>query len=114
VNPGSRRRRISRGCRKSQYVSLFQFRWFAVAESYPDLKANLSFLELQKRITELQSQIADRREFYNDAINLFNTRIQEMPDSMLGGPMGLKPRSMFQVSAEEKAPANVALTPTQI
>lgn len=87
---------------------------FAVAESYPDLKANLSFLELQKRIMELESQIADRREFYNDAINLFNTRLQEMPDSMLAGPMGLKPRAMFQVSAEEKAPANVALTPTQI
>jgi LemA protein len=87
---------------------------FAVAENYPDLKANISFLELQKRITELESQIADRREFYNDSINLFNTRIQEMPDSLLAGIMGLRPRPMFLVSASEKAAVNVALTPTRI
>jgi len=85
-------------------------RLFAVAENYPDLKANVSFLQLQKRITELESQIADRREFYNDSINLFNTRIQEMPDSLLAGVMGLKQRAMFQVSASEKAAVNVALT----
>jgi LemA protein len=47
---------------------------FAVAEKYPALQANTSFLELQKRISELESQIADRREFYNDTINVFNTR----------------------------------------
>src|ERR1700739_2024670 len=64
-------------------LNAFVQKLFAVAENYPGLKANVSFLELQKRITELESQIADRREFYNDAINLFNTRIQEMPDSML-------------------------------
>ncbi len=87
---------------------------FAVAENYPDLKANISFLELQKRISELESQIADRREFYNDSINLFNTRIQEMPDSLLASAMGLKPRAMFLVSASEKAPVNVALTPTRV
>src|SRR5271157_33835 len=87
---------------------------FAVAENYPDLKANISFLALQKRITELESQIADRREFYNDSINVFNTRIQEMPDTLLAGVMGLKPRAMFQVSASEKAAVNVALTPTQV
>ena len=87
---------------------------FAVAENYPDLKANVSFLELQKRITELESQIADRREFYNDAINLFNIRIQEMPDTLLAGVMGLKPRAMFQVSTAEMAPVNIALAPTRI
>ncbi|MGB7846753.1 MAG: LemA family protein [Candidatus Acidiferrum sp.] len=86
---------------------------FAVAENYPDLKANVSFLELQKRITELEGQIADRREFYNDSINLFNTRIQEMPDALLASAMGLKPRAMFQVSVADKAPVNIALTPTR-
>lgn len=86
---------------------------FAVAENYPALKANVSFLELQKRITELESQIADRREFYNDSINVFNTRIQEIPDALLAGAMGLKPRVMFQVSAPEKAAVSVALTPTR-
>lgn len=87
---------------------------FAVAENYPALQANVSFLELQKRISELESQIADRREFYNDSINVFNTRIQEMPDTLLAGTIGLKPRAMFQVSASEKAAVDVALTPTRI
>src|SRR2546430_6965786 len=52
--------------------------FFAVAENYPDLKANNNFLQLQKRITELENQIADRREFYNDSVNTFNIRIQQM------------------------------------
>src|SRR5256885_2807317 len=54
---------------------------FAVAENYPELKANNNFMQLQTRITELESQIADRREFYNDSVNTFNIRIQEMPDT---------------------------------
>jgi LemA protein len=86
---------------------------FAVAENYPDLKGNVSFLELQKRIAELESQIADRREFYNDAINLFNTRIQEVPDAWLANPMGLKPRAMFQATVAERLPATVSLTPSR-
>jgi len=86
---------------------------FEVAENYPALRANISFLELQKRITELESQIADRREFYNDSINVFNTRIQEMPDALLAGVMGLRPRAMFPVSKSEKAAVNIALTPTR-
>ena len=82
---------------------------FAVAENYPALQANASFLELEKRISELESQIADRREFYNDAINHFNTRIQQMPDTLVAGMFGIKPRLMFQVPAAEKAPARLAL-----
>jgi LemA protein len=84
-------------------------RLFASAENYPDLKANATFLELQKRISELEDQIADRREFYNDAINLFNTRIGQMPDTLIAASMGMKPRPMFQVSAAEKAPVPVAV-----
>jgi LemA protein len=80
---------------------------FAVAEKYPALQANASFLEIQKRISELESQIADRREFYNDAINLFNTRIQQMPDTLLARLFGMKPRLMFQVSALDKAPVRL-------
>ena len=58
-------------------------RLIATAENYPDLKANADFMQLQGRITELESEIADRREFYNDSVNTFNTRIQEMPDAIL-------------------------------
>jgi len=79
-------------------------RLIATAENYPDLKANTSFMQLQGRITELESEIADRREFYNDSVNTFNTRIQEMPDAILAGSMNLHPRQMFQVAEADKAP----------
>ncbi len=83
---------------------------FAVAENYPQLKANETFLEVRQRITELESQIADRREYYNDAINLFNTRMQEMPDKIVAGAMRLRPRAMFPISANERGPVPVKLT----
>src|SRR5579885_1596015 len=53
---------------------------FAVAESYPELKANNNFMQLQKRISELEERIADRREFFNDDVNTYNIRIQQLPD----------------------------------
>jgi len=76
--------------------------FFAVAENYPDLKANNNFLQLQKRITELENQIADRREFYNDSVNTFNIRIQQMPDTFVASFMNAQPRSMFKVEEADK------------
>jgi LemA protein len=86
-------------------------RLFATAENYPDLKANATFLELQRRITELEDQIADRREFYNDAINLFNTRIRQMPDALIAGWAGFQARQMFRVMASEKVYVAVGMNP---
>jgi len=83
-------------------------RLIAVAENYPDLKANANFAHLQSRVTELESEIADRREFYNDSVNTFNIRIQEMPDAVLAGMMNLHQRQMFQVAAEDKEPIKVS------
>jgi LemA protein len=83
-------------------------RLLATAENYPELKANNNFMQLQTRISELESQIADRREFYNDSVNVFNTRIQEMPDALLAGSMNLHPRQMFQVAEEDKAPVKIS------
>jgi len=83
-------------------------RLIATAENYPELKANNNFMQLQSRISELESQIADRREFYNDSVNTFNIRIQEMPDAILARNMGLTPRSMFQVAEEDKAPVHIS------
>jgi len=77
--------------------------FFAVAENYPQLKANDNFMRLQGRITELESQIADRREFYNDSVNTFNIRIQQMPDTFVASFMNLTPRPMFKVEESEKA-----------
>ena len=75
---------------------------FAVAENYPELKANQNFMQLQQRITALENQIADRREFYNDAVTVFNTRIQQIPDVLIANILGYRQREMYQVSAEER------------
>jgi LemA protein len=75
---------------------------FAVAENYPQLKANENFLMLQKRISELEERIADRREFFNDDVNTYNTRIGQIPEVFVASFMSLKPRAMFQVSNEDR------------
>jgi LemA protein len=76
---------------------------FAVAENYPQLKANDNFTKLQNRITDLENSIADRREFYNDSVNTFNIRIQQMPDRLLASFMSLKPSPLFQVEEADQA-----------
>jgi LemA protein len=75
---------------------------FAVAENYPRLKANENFLKLQTRITELEERIADRREFFNDDVNSYNTRIGQIPDVFVASFMSLKPREFFKVSEEDR------------
>jgi LemA protein len=77
--------------------------FFAVAENYPQLRANDNFIRLQVRITELESQIADRREFYNDSVNTFNIRIQQMPDTFVASFMNVTPQPMFKVEDADKA-----------
>jgi len=81
---------------------------FAVAEKYPQLKANENFLKLQNRITELEERIADRREFFNDDVNTYNTRIGQIPDVFLASFMNLKPRAMFKVSDEDRKQVEVS------
>src|SRR5438876_589210 len=75
--------------------------------------ANINFMQLQTRITELESQIADRREFYNDSVNTFNIRIQEMPDTFVAAFMNLKPRAMFKVEEADKADVPVSFAATK-
>jgi LemA protein len=75
---------------------------FAVAENYPQLRANENFLKLQNRISELEERIADRREFFNDDVNTYNTRIGQIPEVFVASFMNLKPRDMFKVSEEDR------------
>ncbi len=75
---------------------------FAVAENYPQLRANENFVQLQKRITEIEECIADRREFFNADVATYNTRIGQIPDVFIASYMGLKPRQMFKVSKEDR------------
>lgn len=78
-------------------------RLFAVAENYPELKADSSFRMLQERIAALEEAIADRREFFNHSVNAFNVRIEQIPDVFLARLMGLtEPRELFQARAEER------------
>jgi LemA protein len=81
---------------------------FAVAENYPDLKANNNFMQLQTRITDLENQIADRREFYNDSVNTFNTRIQQLPDTFVASFMSLKPSPLFKGEEADKADVSMS------
>ena len=83
---------------------------FAVSENYPDLKANNNFMQLQKRISELEEKIADRREFFNDDVNTYNIRIQQFPDVVIAGMMHLQPREMFKVTEEDRRDVDVKMT----
>jgi len=76
---------------------------FAVAESYPELKANESFMQLQGRITALENAIADRRELYNEAVNINNVRIEQFPDAAVARPFGFDARPLLEFSSAEKA-----------
>jgi len=86
---------------------------FAVTENYPQLRANENFLKLQNRISELEERIADRREFFNDDVNTYNTRINQIPDMFLAGMMNLKARDMFKVSEEDRRLVEVKLSSEQ-
>ena len=81
---------------------------FAVAENYPNLKANENFIQLQNRISGLENELADRREFYNDSTNNFNIRIESFPDMVIAKRMGLtQKQEMFKVTEAEKQDVKV-------
>ena len=80
---------------------------FALAEAYPDLKANETFQHLQSRISELENGIADRREFYNETVNVNNVRIEQFPDVLLASTAGAIKRHLLKVRAEETQDVDV-------
>ena len=74
---------------------------FALAENYPDLKADQSFQHLQQRITGLENAIADRREFYNEAVNINNVRVEQFPDNVVARKFQFKTAALLEFSDEE-------------
>ncbi len=76
---------------------------FAVAEAYPELKANEHFMQLQTRITALENAIADRREWYNESVNLHNVRIEQFPDLIIARMFSYTEQPLLQFSVAEKA-----------
>ena len=76
---------------------------FAVAEAYPELKANEHFMQLQTRITSLENGIADRREWYNESVNVHNVRIEQFPDLLVARVLGFTGQPLLEFATAEKA-----------
>jgi len=76
---------------------------FAVAENYPELKANGNFMQLQGRITDIEERVADRCEFFNDEVNTYNIRIQQFPDIFVAQMLKLQQRTLFKVPESKRA-----------
>lgn len=76
---------------------------FAVAEAYPELRANENFMQLQARISQLENAIADRREFYNEAVNINNVQVEVFPDTVIAGLFRFGEKPLLKFSAAQKA-----------
>ena len=76
---------------------------FAVAEAYPELKANENFMQLQTRITSLENGIADRRELYNESVNINNVQIEVFPASIIARLFNFGEKPLLEFSSAEKA-----------
>jgi len=74
---------------------------FALSEDYPELRANETFQHLQRRITQLENQIADRRELYNASVTNFNVRQQQFPDVLLARNLGFQPADLLEFDESE-------------
>lgn len=81
---------------------------FAVMEAYPELKANEHFMQLQTRISGLEDGIADRRELYNESVNVHNVRIDQFPDLVVARLLGFGAKTLLEFSAAEKADVDLA------
>lgn len=75
---------------------------FAVAESYPDLKANTNFLDLQDQLKVLENEIASSRKYYNAVVKTFNTKREVFPSVIIAGIFNFKKKPLFEVSSEEE------------
>ncbi len=82
-------------------------RLMAVAEAYPQLKANQNFLALQEELTGVESKIAFARQFYNDQVQAFNTRVQSFPSNVVAGLFRFRPREFFEIEEPARGPVAV-------
>jgi LemA protein len=80
---------------------------FAVAEAYPDLKANENFLALQEELSGTEGKIAYARQFYNDSVQSYNTKIQSFPSNLVAGPFGFREREYFEADDTNRGPVQV-------
>lgn len=81
---------------------------FAVAENYPDLKANQSFLQLQGRISSIENMIADRREFFNESVNVYNIKIEQFPDLIVARALNYAKRPLLEIPESDKQDVKIS------
>jgi len=81
---------------------------FAVAEAYPDLKANQNFLQLQDELTHTENKVGFARQHYNDAVLSFNNTVEQFPSNMVANAMGKKERAMLEVAPVDRAVPDVS------
>ena len=74
---------------------------FAVVEAYPELRANEHFAQLMQRVTSLEEGIADRREFYNESVNINNVRVEQFPDNLVARLFSFGPRPLLTFKADD-------------
>ena len=81
---------------------------FMVVERYPDLKADAGFRQLSNRITEIEDQIADRRELYNASVTIYNTRLEQFPDLVIARIFNFSSRELWKIDAAHRADVEVS------
>ncbi len=80
---------------------------FALGEAYPDLKANTNFLQLQEELSGTEGKIAYARQYYNDEVRAYNTKVQGFPTNLIAKRFGFKEREYFQTDEAERGPVSV-------
>ena len=78
-------------------------RLIALAEAYPDLKANTNFQQLQSELTDIENKIAAARRYFNNSVNEYNTGREQFPAVLIAGPFGFGPRTFFELGEERAA-----------
>ena len=74
---------------------------FAVAENYPELKANTNFADLSEELRNTENKISFSRQFYNDSVTMYNTKLEVFPSNIIASMFGFKPEEFFKVESEE-------------
>lgn len=80
---------------------------FAVSENYPELKANVNFLELQRELSDTENKIQAARRFYNGNVMEMNTKVESFPSNIVASMFGFKQEEFFEIEGEEKEPVKV-------
>lgn len=81
----------------------------ALAEAYPDLKANENFRDLSNQLTQVEDDIANSRKYYNGVVRIYNNRVEMFPGNIFAGLFGYKTRAMFEAAADERENVKIEL-----